>query len=93
MVESNQENIRGLRNTYYLKKHILPKLSLRRNFLRNLFPSPDHIKYQKMKARFIKGLWSGIKKDVHMHVPTSYAATLKKAFVVEQSNGRLYGNT
>lgn len=43
--------------------------------------------------RFIKGLQTDIRKDVHMHEPIKYAKDLNKAFVIEESNGVLYGNT
>lgn len=42
---------------------------------------------------FIKGLQPDIRKDVHMHEPITYTKDLNKAFVIEEFNGVLYGNT
>ena len=43
--------------------------------------------------RFIKGLRPDIRTDAHMHEPITYAKDLNKGFVIEESNGVLYGNT
>lgn len=39
----------------------------------------------KRMKKFIDGLWPNIRNDVRLYEPTTFAAALKKAFVLEEA--------